>query len=323
MIKVYHFETAITSLAWHKIFCDLANYYKTTYNAEIVYLKSILSEKGQNLYCPELNYNLKDTDFVVYDTKKDIIKILTWNEANICCETGLSLTDALEIRNNSEDILAVGHSSQFFYDEIEKKVVIPKKFRFKVKDTTWYPFECKVSFDEIYENRKKFKLIDKLFWRSSTRREDPFVLSELGICNSDIRKFIAMEDYIKVASQYKIGLAISSVGEKCYREMEYMAIGLPFIRLEFVGNHNPPLIPNFHYIAINRDEYNIKPDTWSCTEDRAGGPEYVEAYKNKFLQVKDDEKLLNFISENARNYYNENCKDPIRITKLLEIFEEK
>tara|TARA_R100001015_G_C4633850_1_gene199364 strand:+ start:657 stop:1628 length:972 start_codon:yes stop_codon:yes gene_type:complete len=323
MIKVYHFETSLRNLAWHKIYCDLAEYYKNTYNAEIVYLKSIVSQEGQSLYCPELNYNLKDTDFVVYDSEKDIIKVITWNESNIRCNTGVSLTEALELRNNPNDILLVSHTSQFFYDPIEKKLNIPQRFNFKVKDTTWYPFKSKLSFDEVYENRKNLQLVDKLFWRSSTKRLDPFTLSELGICNDNIAKFSSMEEYIKDASQYKIGLAISSVAEKCYREIEYMAIGLPFIRLEFIGQHNPPLIPNFHYIAISREEFNIKPEIWSCDMDRTGGPEYVEAYKNKFLEVKDNKEFLNFISENARNYFKENCDDSIRITKLIELLEEK
>lgn len=322
MIKVYHFETGMHHLGWHKTYCDLANYYKIHHNAEIVHLKSIVSMAGQVLHCPELNFDLSDTDFVIIDTEKDIIKIITWNESNRICTTGVSLTSALEKRNNPNDIILIGHLSSFYFSPKDKKPIVPSSFKFKVKSTTWYPFVCDLSFDEIYEERKNLELIDELFFASSTRREDPFILSKMGICNSNVQWMGSMENYIKQASKYKVGLAISSVSEKCYREIEYMAIGLPCMRLTFIGDHSPPLVPNYHYIEVNREENGIPTETWSCSADRAGGELYVEAYKKRFLEVKDDKDFLDFISTNAREYFKTYCDTPVRIKELLKLLEE-
>lgn len=61
-----------------------------------------------------------------------------------------------------------------------------------------------------------------------------------------------IDQYLEMAIKYKVGLGISSLAELCYRDIEYMAVGIPMIRLEYVTKTNPPLIPNFHYIAVDR-----------------------------------------------------------------------
>ena len=58
------------------------------------------------------------------------------------------------------------------------------------------------------------------------------------------------EDLIK----YKIGLSIAGRGELCYRDIEYMALGIPMIRFNYLSELNPNLIPNYHYISINRPD---------------------------------------------------------------------
>lgn len=324
--RVYHFETASEQLGWRSIFCDLADYYKKEHDAEIVYFKERFEiPYTSELYCPELDYVMQDCNFIIYDVERDIVKAITWCEANKQDKNGRSLFAALEERNNPEDLILAGHLPNMFYDPTKNKNTpsIPERFKFKVKSTTWYPTECSLSFDELYEKRQNIELIDKLFWRSSTRREDPFELAEKGICNRDHSSGHSMEEYMLEAINYKVGLAISSVGEKCYREIEYMGAGIPFLRLEFIGKHEPPLIPNYHYIAINRDEYGIVPEPmWSPTHDREGGPDYVEAYTKRFLEVKDDKEFLNFITENARTYFKENCDKLTRIPALLNLLEE-
>lgn len=326
MIKIYHFETAMTHLAWHKIFGDLANYYKNNYNStEIIYLQGICYIEGQKLYCPELDCYMSDCDFVIIDTIKDIIKVITWGECSMIHENGVSLISALAKRNNPQDIMLIGHMSsynEFIKPQVVKECFIPSSYKFKIQPTTWYPFTCDLSFDDIYEKRKQIQLIDQLFFVSSTRREDPFELAKIGICNPDPTWLGNMEKYILKASNYKVGLAISSVAEKCYREIEYMAIGLPCMRLKFVGEHFPPLIPNYHYIEVNREENGISMENWNCSADRAGGPKYVEAYKKRFLEVKDDTEFLNFISTNARKYFKSYCDEPVIINQLLKQLED-
>ena len=74
-----------------------------------------------------------------------------------------------------------------------------------------------------------------------------------------------------------------------------MALGIPFLRFEYISELNPNLIPNFHYISVERpDDLKI---------DRIGNEEHARMLEKRFLEVKDDTDFLNFISNNARNYY--------------------
>jgi hypothetical protein len=158
-------------------------------------------------------------------------------------------------------------------------------------------------------------MIDKIFFLFTTRREDPFKLRELGLC-SESTIDLSNEDYLDLGIQHKLGLSISSVGEVTYREIEYMAIGMPNMRLQYGTQLDPPLIPNYHYISVERK--NIPFDVHL---DRAGGEAYVEAYKQRFLEVKDNYEFLEFITNNAREYYIKYCSPPNRLKHVLNSLE--
>jgi hypothetical protein len=133
------------------------------------------------------------------------------------------------------------------------------------------------------------------------------------------------EKYFDDVINYKVGLSVAGRGELCYRDIEYMAVGLPMLRLEYITQTNPPLIPNYHYIAIDRAKYNLpgSPNSveWGAHLDREGGEIYVQAYKERFLEVKNDYKFLDFISNNAREYYNQYCSSSNRLSHLLKLLD--
>jgi hypothetical protein len=74
-----------------------------------------------------------------------------------------------------------------------------------------------------------------------------------------------------------------------------MAIGVPFIRFEYTTNLNPKLIPNYHYISIDRPS--------DLVIDRLGNETHAAMIEKRFLEVKDDKEFLSFISKNAKEYY--------------------
>ena len=301
MMKIYFLETQYHYMGWNDVFLELVNNLKEKYNAEVIH------QKGGHLYIEKFNYNMPDCELIIHDEENDILKSITWSE---------SPTDIFDIykqRNNEKDILLLTQQAYWFPKDYDFSV-----YNFTVKPTTFYTFTPQTCHDHFY-NLRKFKnfdsLIDQMFCLFTTRREDPFRLREMGLSNTS-PGILSIDDYLKGAINFKVGLSLSSLAEVCYRDIEYMAVGLPMMRLEYMTPFDPPLIPNYHYISIPRDGFD-----WSTESDRRGGEKYVEAYKNRFLEVKDDEQFLNFITKNAREYYTTYCSPQNRVAHIMNRLE--
>lgn len=106
--------------------------------------------------------------------------------------------------------------------------------------------------------------------------------------------------YANELIKFKLGLSVAGRGEMCYRDVEYMALGVPFIRFEYTTEFFEPLIPNVHYISVDRPD-----DLFDWMKlDRLGEKHHAELIIERYLEVKDDDEFLNFISKNAKEYYN-------------------
>jgi glycosyltransferase involved in cell wall biosynthesis len=55
--------------------------------------------------------------------------------------------------------------------------------------------------------------------------------------------------------------------------------------------------------------------------DRLAEPHHVKLVEERFKEVVNDENFLNFISKNAREYYENNLSSKNRVKKTLEILE--
>jgi hypothetical protein len=301
MLTVYFLETQYAYMGWNHVFLELVNYLRDVHGAKVIH------QKGGHLFIEKFNYKLPDCELVIHDEKNDILRAISWAE----WKTGL--LDIFKTRKNKDDIFMQTQFSNWFPLDLDKSI-----FPFKLKGTTFYTFRPEVDHEFYYQKRKQIKycdMIDKIFFLFTTRREDPFKLRELGLC-SESTCDLSNEDYLDLGIQYKLGLSISSVGEITYREIEYMAIGVPNLRLQYGTQLDPPLIPNYHYISVERK--NIPFDVHL---DRAGGEAYVEAYKQRFLEVKDNYEFLEFITNNAREYYIKYCSPPNRLKHVLNSLE--
>jgi hypothetical protein len=90
-----------------------------------------------------------------------------------------------------------------------------------------------------------------------------------------------------------------------------MGLGIPMLRFNYISELNPKLIPNFHYIAIDR------PD--DLLIDRLGNETHAKLLEERFLEVKDDKEFLDFISKNAREYYNNYLSKYNRVKHTLNL----
>lgn len=161
----------------------------------------------------------------------------------------------------------------------------------------WIYFPCTIDDLESFYEKRTFntEFIDKMYFRGTSISDRPIVtfINEKYLNGYD--PIGGPSKYFEDLIKYKIGLSVSGRGELCYRDIEYMALGVPFIRFEYISELNPNLIPNFHYISVDRPIDLVK--------DRLGNFEHAKMIEKRFLEVKDDKEFLNFISKNAREYY--------------------
>jgi hypothetical protein len=183
------------------------------------------------------------------------------------------------------------------------------------KTSPWIYFPSIIDdLEPHYITRKnKTELIDKMVFRG-TSLGDRTILSHLSENVFDGPTPIGgPETYFNDIIKYKVGLSVAGRGELCYRDIEYMALGIPFLRFEYNTKLNPNLIPNYHYISIDRPK--------DLTKDRLGNKEHSKMLEKRFLEVKDDTEFLNFISNNARNYYETYLNRESRVAHTLNLLE--
>lgn len=184
--------------------------------------------------------------------------------------------------------------SQFNYDYLKNYIKDSIE-----KYSPWIYFQQEVfDYEKFYEKRKTFNtFIDKMYFRGT--------ISERPITQFFDKKYVegfgSIPNYFDDLIKYKIGLSIAGVGELCYRDIEYMCMGMPFLRFEYLSELNPKLIPNYHYISVDRPD-DI-PNHNGLSTDRLGLEKHAKLIEKRFLEVKDDLDFLNFISKNAREYY--------------------
>jgi hypothetical protein len=267
----------------------------------------IKSQTGGHLYVEVFDHNLSDCETLIYDDELDCLKAISFSEVRT------PLFEIFQKRNNKNDILVILHQRSWGLHNFNKD-----SFNFKLKNTTTYTLKSEGNFDYFYNKRQSLKydnLIDKMFFRTTTGRGDEVELSKRNIINPLFNP-MPYEDYMELAIQYKVGLSIGAGYEICHRDIEYMAIGLPMLRLEYTSTYNPELIPNYHYISIDRDGF-----AFDSNKDNIGGEKYIEAYVKKFNEVKDNYEFLDFISTNANQYYKNNCTPSTRLKTMLNLLE--
>ncbi len=300
-LNVYFLETCYPYLTWHDVFLELVLYLKQHYDINLIH------QKCDFLKIPNYDCSISDCDILIEDLENDTLKGITFSEAR-----NTLFDNVFEKRNNKNDILMLTQYYGWFPRDFDASAV----YNFKILPTTYYTFKPTINHDYWYRQRQFLKhedLIDQMFCLSTTGRGDLPRLREKGVMGPLEQGNTLYFDH---AIRYKMGFSVTGVPEICCREIEYMAIGLPNFRLEYMTQLNPPLIPNYHYITVDRSKF-----PWDANKDREGGEEYVEAYIQRFNEVKDDKEFLDFIAKNAREYYVENCSQENRLKHIVKALE--
>jgi hypothetical protein len=206
-----------------------------------------------------------------------------------------------------------------------KKVLISQFSREKIKShvgdehinkySPWIYFPCTIDdLEFFYEKRKSIsKFINKMYFRGTSISDRPIVTYFNDEYLNGYTPIGGPNTYFEDLIKYKIGLSIAGRGELCYRDIEYMALGIPMIRFNYISELNPNLIPNYHYIAVDR------PDDLPI--DRLGNGNHSKLIEKRFLEVKYNNDFLEFISNNSRQYYLENLSRENRVKHTIKLLE--
>ena len=204
-----------------------------------------------------------------------------------------------------------------------KKVLISQFDREKIKShvgsdfidkySPWIYFPCTIDdLEFFYEKRKTIpQFIDKMYFRGTSISDRPIVTHFNTNYLNGYTPIGGPNTYFEDLINYKIGLSIAGRGELCYRDIEYMALGIPMIRFNYLSELNPNLIPNYHYISVNRPEDLII--------DRLGNESHSKLIEERFLEVKGDYEFLNFVSKNARQYYSDHLSRENRVNHTIKL----
>jgi len=288
---------------------EVALYLKDNYNATLqVVNNNSLNINGHDVF-------VLDCDLLIYLPETNTFKGITFADRQN------DLTGLFMRRNNPDDILLnsqYGNTDLIHYDKLNLKFGNP--------GSIYAPSNPYVDYEQYYNKRQSnTEYIDKFIFRGNVHaasRGSAILLKG----HNYFEGYDAMNvpEYLNELTKFKIGLSIPGVGELCYRDVEYMAIGIPMMRFKYITQLNPPLIPDYHYIAIDRidkkehENFNGGP----ISAEREGGQEYVNQYLKKFEEVKDNKDFLKFIANNAKEYYNTYLHPLTRtqhIIKLLKI----
>ena len=231
-------------------------------------------------------------------------------------ETGefyiMSVSDDLShaiLNESNNPLLKKVLVSQFDREKIESHVSQPNMEKY----SPWIYFPCTIDDLEVfYEKRKTInEFIDKMYFRGTSISDRPIVTHVSNELLNGYTPIGSPTTYFDDLINYKVGLSVAGRGELCYRDIEYMGLGIPMIRFEYKSELNPELIPNYHYISVDRpDDLQI---------DRLGDKTHANLIEQRFLEIKDDYEFLNFISKNARDYYLNFLSKKNRVKHTLNI----
>jgi hypothetical protein len=185
-------------------------------------------------------------------------------------------------------------------------------------------FDCCYDFmDELYETNKISMKEKKLFfrgwmWDFRKKMTDNLNNEEIVIIDKNTdNQNMEYSTYLSDLSKYKVSLSLPGGNEMCNRDIECFGIGIPVIRPNLNISYPDPLIPNYHYISCYH----------SCDYTIDGHPKYIsyDDFKSNLIKVwnfvKNNDEYLSFISKNAKEWFDRNCKLETNLQYILNKIE--
>jgi hypothetical protein len=156
-------------------------------------------------------------------------------------------------------------------------------------------FDKKYSDDFYLKKDPSHLRKEELLFRGLSYGEREFFMKncthpQITITNDDYKK---LPEYAEELVKYRCGLSFTGAAEICNRDMELMSLGIPILRPQLnLTKFKEPLIPNVHYIPFDGVHLHEK----------------LEGLIKKWEEVKNNYEFLEYIGNNAREWYLKNSK---------------
>ena len=196
-------------------------------------------------------------------------------------------------------------------------------------DTVW---QLGTNYDVVQSHRQSISLDKRLYWRGSLYNHGVDarylgVRKSLELLPNYLTESelyfgagpLPFEQYIQESFQFELAFSLgggggATCGDLCFRDIEMFGLGIPLMRPTLVVETSEPLIPNFHYIAV---------DAEFDSEYRYANPdELSKRIAKRYREVIGDAELLNFVKTNAKQWYDNNIAYPkitVNILNLLNL----
>lgn len=253
-------------------------------------------DPARDKYCDKfIHENIVDMTMIVEnDSTKKYLVISYWDK-------GIGqIRNWHDYEENCVSILASSgcHDSDFTYEVKENPKIIGTSVMGCIADE-------EELITELYRTATNRIIPEKLFFRGS-----PYLFREYLLNNDD--RFdvnsvphLSTTDFVKKLSQYRINMDINSVAEVSCRTAQILGLGQVLIRPKLRHKLKNELVDMFHYAEVKIDALdNYK--------------QLADAYYDTFNRIKQDDELINFISGNARKYYEENCTVDAHVKIVLD-----
>jgi hypothetical protein len=203
------------------------------------------------------------------------------------------------------------YAEYFYFKHLERDntdILCPSNIN-KIYQSFYYPTynvsdEAYVS--ELYESRNIRTAIPELYFHGCLwdfRQTMMDGLDDSSIYVSDKHgKNLDYNLYLNYMSHYRCALSLPGGTEICNRDIECFSIGVPVIRPTLSINFEDPLIPNYHYISCYD---NCK--YWDGYPSYLSYKDFQESLKDCWSRVKNNLEYLEFVANNARQWYLRNC----------------
>lgn len=196
-------------------------------------------------------------------------------------------------------------------DKAIRKLIVPINYR----ETNW---NFGQQYDVIQQYRKEIKLDNRLHFRGSVYpglRDSIVHLLQTYPKNVCVGGRTTFDEYISETAAFKLTLSMGMSpysSDICYRDIEMFGLGIPVLRPEFRIKMQDSLLPNVHYIAcdVDLDPYTL----WTTNHQKT-----AEQIYDRYLNVVRDDDFLEYISNNAREWYLRNIAEPSVVNNILPL----
>lgn len=323
-IRIHRYENEIWGRAHLPFFKKFDEYLRKYFDVDVVnYNKDGQTFSGQitlqsNVSTFGNNPPISDVECIIENLDTNEIKVLSFTEF-----FNHYVSHFVKSESCSKVLLAhFNWNHRFHWVNKERSIECIDKVR------PWIFLTFKeFDYEHYREKRKQLTSYnDKLFYLGSGidgYRKSVLEVGSMGHLQTTGN--FEFSDYLDKLINSKIGLShymdldkytnpFEYPGEMCYRDIEYMSVGLPFIRIEYKDSLHNPLIANHHYISIPREDAYV-------AYERDGDKGVAELYVKKYLSIKENNTFLDFISKNQIDWFDKNIKSPNKEKLTFDLLE--